>query len=109
MYIRTSPGSARTYQVVVRQSGDLEGKKKGEAVEKPEGRKGYGPGAGDRSDRNRAAEPCSCTERNWCCDNVALMIGRNQLTGNAHAAGTWAAYALDRKAVNEQMPNGGSY
>jgi hypothetical protein len=23
--------------------------------------------------------------------------------------GTWTAYALDRKVVNEQMPNGGSY
>jgi hypothetical protein len=106
MYIRTSPVAAQTYQVVVRQSGDLGGKKKGKAGEKAEDRKGC---AGDRSDRDGGAEQCSCTERNWRCDNVALMVGRNRLTENVHVVGTWTAYALDRKVVNEQMPNGGGY
>ena len=83
--------------------------KKGEAVEEPEDRRGYGPGVGDGSDREGGAEPCSCTERNWRCDNFALMIGRNHLTGNVGVVGTWTAYALDRKAVNEQMLSVGDY
>jgi len=78
-------------------------------VENPEDRKGYGPSAGGRSDRGGGAEPYSCTERDWRYDNAALLIGRNPLTGNVRIVGTLTVYALDRKVVNGQMPDGGGY
>lgn len=78
-------------------------------MEKPEDRKGYGPSAGGRSDRGGGAEPYSCTERDWRYDNAALLIGRNLLTGNVRIVGMLTAYALDRKVVNGEMPDGGGY
>lgn len=109
MYIRTSRKSAKTCRAVARLDGNLLGKRKEGAVEKPEGSKGHSPGAGRTSDQGGGAGLRACTERNWHCGNVALVTDYNHLTGNVHVVGERTAYVLGRKVMSEWKLSGGGY
>lgn len=101
MCIRTSRKSAKTYRAVAMRGADLSENRKEGVVEKPEDNKGYGLGAGGRSDRGGEAGSRVCTERNWHCGNSVRMAGHNHLTGNVRVVGMRLVHVLDRKVMNE--------
>lgn len=78
-------------------------------MERLENRKDCGLDTEDGHGQDEGVEPYPCTGRNWCYDNVAPVTDRNHLTRNVRVVNTLTACTLDRKVMNEWMPNGGNY